>query len=291
MLTFAKRISIPPPNLAARTIVLTMSLRRSSRLASSTAAAPTATNDANARPEAAAHYTKPKAPTASKKRKSSPSPPPPTSIATPHLPPPSTPKRRKPLSSVSPEKPIPFTPTPAAIALLSKTSTLTAPPPHPLEAPPSPAANPRPANPQATNAPLATPGGGNVVAYASAPLQPSLAEPSPANPPEGEGEKAEVASPSKRKKAAAVVPPDMGALQAPTSNTDTLLRDACEFLCSVDPGLKGLVEKHHCMSKAFFFREGMQGCGCCCVSCYGINCYGISGNGLLGLGTDVCVCV
>jgi len=51
------------------------------------------------------------------------------------------------------------------------------------------------------------------------------------------------------------VPPDVGTLKPPTSNIDTLLKDAEAFLISVDPKLRGLVEKHTCR---MFSPEGLR---------------------------------
>jgi len=62
-------------------------------------------------------------------------------------------------------------------------------------------------------------------------------------------------SPVKKRKAKEVVPPDVGTLKPPTSNIDTLLKDAEAFLISVDPKLRGLVEKHTCR---IFSPEGLR---------------------------------
>jgi hypothetical protein len=51
------------------------------------------------------------------------------------------------------------------------------------------------------------------------------------------------------------VPPDVGVLRPPTSTVDTLLKDAEEFLCQVDPGLRDLVGKHSCK---IFSPEGLR---------------------------------
>lgn len=47
----------------------------------------------------------------------------------------------------------------------------------------------------------------------------------------------------------------MGVLLPPTSTTETLLKDACEHLCKVDPKLKDLVDRHHC---EIFSPEGLK---------------------------------
>jgi DNA-3-methyladenine glycosylase II len=62
-------------------------------------------------------------------------------------------------------------------------------------------------------------------------------------------------SPSKKKKAATVVPPDVGVLRPPTSTVETLLEDACAHLIKVDPKMRGLIEKHHCKSLFCCRRE------------------------------------
>lgn len=59
----------------------------------------------------------------------------------------------------------------------------------------------------------------------------------------------------KRRKAKEVVAPDVGVVKPPTSNIDTLLKDAEAFLISVDPNLRGLIEKHHCK---MFSPEGLR---------------------------------
>jgi DNA-3-methyladenine glycosylase II len=101
---------------------------------------------------------------------------------------------------------------------------------------------PRPAAPQATNAPLSTPGGSRVLAYSSSLVKPLL---------ESQDENA---SPSKKRRAQEP-PPDVGVLLPPTSTTETLLQDACEHLCKVDPNLKSLVDRHHC---GVFSPEGLK---------------------------------
>lgn len=106
---------------------------------------------------------------------------------------------------------------------------------HPLEILAFP--DSRPAEPHATNAPLSTPGGSRVVAYHSSPV------------------KAEDPSPVKKRKAKEVVPPDVGALKPASTDIDTLLKDAEAYLVSVDPKLKGLIEKHHCK---MFSPEGLR---------------------------------
>jgi DNA-3-methyladenine glycosylase II len=96
---------------------------------------------------------------------------------------------------------------------------------------------PRPAEPHATNAPLSTPGGSRVVAYHSSPAKPD--DPSPV----------------KKRKAKEIVPPDVGTLKPPTTDIDTLLKEAEAFLIKVDPKLRGLIEKHHCK---MFSPDGLR---------------------------------
>ncbi|KAF2786662.1 DNA glycosylase [Melanomma pulvis-pyrius CBS 109.77] len=150
---------------------------------------------------------------------------------------PTTPKskRRKAIPDSS-SLPPPLTPTPSGVGLMSASSYG-----HPLEN--LAADKARPAEPYATNAPLSTPGGSRVVAYAS----------SPAKPPTGSQNDNQ--SLNKKRKPKEIVPPDVGALRPPTSTTDTLLKDACLHLCSVDPRLNDLIEKHHCK---MFSPEGLQ---------------------------------
>jgi len=102
---------------------------------------------------------------------------------------------------------------------------------------------PRLAEPRATNAPLKTPRGSRVVAFSSSPVKPSL----PATQSQNEN-----LSPGKKRREPA---PDMGALHPPTSTTETLLKDACEHLCKVDPKLKDLIDRHHC---GVFSPEGLS---------------------------------
>lgn len=124
------------------------------------------------------------------------------------MPPPSTPanKRRKTAKSAV-TTPVPFTPTPSAIGLMTSTSSLeqnystgdiddASPPPT------------RPAEPHHTNATLVTPEGTQI-------------PPSYSNFED---------SPSKK----------------PTTTTKTILDDACKHLISVDERLKPVVEKHYC---------------------------------------------
>lgn len=233
-----------------------MSLRRSTRISTSTT--PTV-------PEPAAYgkvKTKPpsKPTNPSKKRKSrasttSTSPPklskeeaaesifapdPQPVFAVPELPATPLPKRRK-AAEESPSKPPPFTPTPSGVGLLSHTHPGEG--KHPLQSPVN--SKPRPAEPHATNAPLSTPGGSRVTAYTSSPVNPTT----PSASQEEHG-----ASPAKKRKAKEV-PPDVGVLNKPTATVDTLLKDAEEFLCKVDPKLKPLVEKHKCK---VFSPEGLR---------------------------------
>jgi DNA-3-methyladenine glycosylase II len=218
-----------------------MSLRRSARVASSSA--PAVTNvEAQ---DGVAKYEK-VTKSAPKKRKAKPSPtttsrkedtqnPTVTEVpetngdfATPVTP---LPKKRKVAStSESPSKPPPFTPTPSGVGLLASELS------HPLES--LSGLNPRPADPHITNATLATPGGAHVVqAYGSSPVKP------------------EDASPAKKRKAKELVPPDVGAIPSASTDIDHLLEEAEAFLVKVDPKMKAVVEKHHCK---IFSSEGLR---------------------------------
>ena len=144
------------------------------------------------------------------------------------------PKKRKSTSTAgSPVNPPPFTPTPAAVAILSKGRSESD---HPLED--LSQFHPRPAEPHATNATLATPNGSHTVqAYGSSPAKP------------------EDPSPARKRKAKELVPPDVGAIPNASTDIDRLLKDAEAHLVGVDPTLKGLVEKHHCK---IFSPEGLR---------------------------------
>ncbi|KAJ6201872.1 DNA-3-methyladenine glycosylase, partial [Bipolaris maydis] len=144
------------------------------------------------------------------------------------------PKKRKTKSTAeSPIKPVPFTPTPAAVTLLSKDRADFD---HPLDD--LPKLQTRPAEPHVTNAPLATPNGSHTVqAYGSSPVKP------------------EDATPARKRKAKEVVPPDVGAIPRASTNIDRLLKDAEAHLVNVDPKLKTLIEKHHCK---IFSPEGLR---------------------------------
>lgn len=247
--------SLPP--IAPLHRRFTMSLRRSARISTTTAPTvpePAAYKKATPKPSA-------KPTTVTKKRKSRASNtttlPPKLSkeeaaesifapdaqpvFAVPELPSTPLPKRRK-AASESPSKPPPFTPTPSAVGLLAHTHP--AGEDHPLESPGN--LKPRPAEPHATNAPLSTPGGSRVTAFTSSPAKPST----PLAPQDAPG-----ASPAKKSRAKETVPPDVGVLNKPTATIDTLLKDAEEFLCKVDPKLKPLVEKHKCK---VFSPEGLR---------------------------------
>ncbi|KAH7389575.1 DNA-3-methyladenine glycosylase-like protein [Phaeosphaeria sp. MPI-PUGE-AT-0046c] len=221
-----------------------MSLRRSSRVASTST--PVALG--NRAKESVAKYTKveKKPAAAPKKRKSRASATAPAqqdeptsstddaNFVVPELPATPLPKKRKAASSAeSPIKPPPLTPTPSGVGLI--TSSTSSEISHPLEILAS--LESRPAEPHATNAPLSTPGGSRVVAYHSSPVKP------------------EDSSPVKKRKAKEVVPPDVGALKPATTNIDTLLKEAEAYLISVDPKLSGLIEKHHCK---MFSPEGLR---------------------------------
>jgi DNA-3-methyladenine glycosylase II len=143
---------------------------------------------------------------------------------------PSTPlpkKRRGKAASESPVKPPPFTPTPSGVGVIASSTTKLG---------PSPFLQHRPAEPHATNAPLLKPDG-TEVAILSSPIKP------------------EDPSPVKRRKAKELAPPDVGALNAPSTNIDTLLKEAEAYLISVDPKLRGLIEKHQC---TMFSPEGLR---------------------------------
>ncbi|KAH7084934.1 DNA-3-methyladenine glycosylase [Paraphoma chrysanthemicola] len=152
-------------------------------------------------------------------------------------------KKRKPKTNPSPpspttkDEPNDFAiPNPPSTPLPKKRKPAPAPSPSHILDLPLPTLS-RPADPHTTNAPLSTPNGSRVVAYSSSPIKPS--DPSPV----------------KRRKAKEVVPPDVGTLRSATTNIDTLLEDAETFLVSVDPKLKGLVEKHKCTT---FSPEGLR---------------------------------
>lgn len=212
---------------------LTMSLRRSARISTSNTLA---TPESNGTTNGDAKYVS-KASTATKKRKSK-APAAPINndeFVVPELPSTPLPKRPRKAASESPLKPPPFTPTPSGVGLLASTSQYG----HPLETLPD--LKPRPTEPHATNAPLSTPGGSRVVAYTSSPVKAS-----------SDAEE----SPAKKRKASAIVPPDVGTLRPPTSTVDTLLKDAEQHLISVSNGkLKGLIEKHRCK---MFSPEGLS---------------------------------
>jgi DNA-3-methyladenine glycosylase II len=122
------------------------------------------------------------------------------------MPPPATPKEKRPRVAKNTEKPPPFTPTPAAIGLMTNTRTPTyssgdidgaSPPPD------------RRVEAGHANANLITPGGTQVQ-----PSYSNFEEPSPSKP--------------------------------TTTTTGSLLETACNHLLSIDPKLKPLIDKHHC---------------------------------------------
>jgi DNA-3-methyladenine glycosylase II len=221
-----------------------MSLRRSARVASSSAPA---VSDAKAGNGVAKYEKVAKPATATKKRKTK------ASTTTDETlkkdikdavsesvksdtgsPGPATPlpkKRKATTTTESPAKPPPFTPTPSGVGLLSRTTELG----HPLED--LSQFNARPAEPHTTNATLSTPNGSHVVAYHSSPVKP------------------EDPTPAKKRKAKELVPPDVGTIPSATTDIDLLLKDAEEYLVKVDPKLKPLVEKHHCK---IFSPEGLR---------------------------------
>jgi DNA-3-methyladenine glycosylase II len=216
-----------------------MSLRRSARVANSS----TSVVPENKATNGDVKYTKVSKPTLAPKKRTATAPatapqdnPASTTndhgdFAIPSLPATPLPKKRKVTSTNedSPIKPPPFTPTPSGVGLIASSTSREL--NHPLES------FPRPAEPHSTNVPLSTPGDSHVVAYQSSPIKP------------------EDPSPVKRRKAKEVVPPDVGALKNPSTNIDTLLKEAEEFLIGVDPKLKGLIEKHRCK---MFSPEGLR---------------------------------
>ncbi|KAF2127360.1 HhH-GPD family base excision DNA repair protein [Dothidotthia symphoricarpi CBS 119687] len=220
-----------------------MSLRRSARNVTKSVADSTI---ADSHYVVAKSATKP-TPTASKKRKSDASTASPEQVkkapdsefAVPKTP--LSKKRKVKAAEESPAKALPFTPTPATVGLMASTSR-SAEAEHPLDDLAS--LKPRPAGPLATNAPVLTPDGSKVVAYASSPLKSEHTSPQSEN-----------ASPAKKRKAKELVPPDVGALRPPTATIDTLLNDAEAFLVKVDPKMKSLVEKHTCK---IFTPEGLR---------------------------------
>ncbi len=161
-------------------------------------------------------------------------------FAIPDLPSTPLPKRRK-APSESPVKPPPFTPTPSGVGLIvsgARKAKTTKKDEVDLKS--------RPAEPHVTNAPVLTPGGTQVVAYQSSPDKPSSSQDIPS---------ASQESPAKKRKAKAVVPPDVGALPAASTDIDQLLKDAEAYLVKVDPTLKELVENHQCK---MFTPEGLR---------------------------------
>ncbi|ORY09372.1 DNA glycosylase [Clohesyomyces aquaticus] len=162
---------------------------------------------------------------------------------------PSTPVSKRRIAAPNTPTPAPpFTPTPSGVGLITSTSDS-----HYLKD--EKGYKPRPADAHATNAPLSTPGGSRLVAYASSPIKAPDADDN-ASQAENGNENNENASPSKKpRKAKEVVPPDVGALPHPTLTIDTLLKEACEHLCSVDPKLKRLIDGHHCK---MFSPEGLR---------------------------------
>jgi len=124
------------------------------------------------------------------------------------MPPPVTPNNKRPRVAKSAEKPPPFTPTPSAVGLMTNARTPTYSTGDIDGASPPPE---RRVEADHANATLITPGGTQV--------QPSFSnfeEPSPSRP------------------------------TANGTNTGSLLETACNHLLAVDPGLKSLIEKHHC---------------------------------------------
>ncbi|KAI8934430.1 hypothetical protein NX059_009162 [Plenodomus lindquistii] len=209
-----------------------MSLRRSARVASTSAAADTNPNNANGLAKTA----KPKktTPTPRKRKPEAlPSPPQLSPQGTTNLP-------EEPHSTSLPSNPNP----PAALPRPKKRKTKA--PSQASVNPPPPqdhlfdtlASLPRPANPHTTNAPLASPNGTQIVAYTSSPT------------------KSSESSPTKRpKKAKEIVPPDVGVLPAPHTDIDNLLLEAEAHLIKMDEKLRPLVEKYKC---GFLSPEGLR---------------------------------
>jgi DNA-3-methyladenine glycosylase II len=223
-------------NILRNQTLFSMSLRRSARVAST---AVTITPKEDTPVNKVAKYTKVEKPVvAPKKRKTKASTSTPqdeldtatseSNDVVPDLPATPLPKKRKAAASESPIKAPPFTPTPAGIGLFASSTSESKHPSGVLA---------RPAEPNATNAPLSTPNGSHVVAYHSSPVKPS--DPSPV----------------KKRKAKEVVPPDVGVVKPPSTNIDTLLEEAEAHLISVDPKLMTLIEKHHCK---MFSPEGLR---------------------------------
>ncbi|KAG9190750.1 DNA-3-methyladenine glycosylase II [Alternaria panax] len=224
-----------------------MSLRRSARVASSSAPA---SLDAKARSGIAKYEKVGKASATAKKRKTTKAPAPisPDAIKSESttngpetsglanvassLPSTPLPKKRKPASkstseAESPLKPPPFTPTPAGASIFSSAPSFS-PSDHTT----------RLADPHTTNANLATPNGSHVVqAYASSPAKPT-------DPP-----------PAKKRKAKEVVPPDVGTIPPASTDIDNLLKDAEEFLIKTDPKLETVVKGHKC---EIFSPDGLR---------------------------------
>lgn len=127
---------------------------------------------------------------------------------------PTTPKnkRRKAQNLATPPNPPPLTPTPSGVKLIADSSSEPSTPAAPLN---------RPAEPHVTNAPLHTPRGSRVVAYAEANgSQDSMGNARP----------------------------------AASTTTANLLEEACAYLIQVDPKLRPVIEKHHCK---MFSPEGL----------------------------------
>jgi hypothetical protein len=240
-LTIRRQTSLTTDALNSHEKQFSMSLRRSARVANTSATVPITNRVTNG----VAKYTKVEKPAAAqRKRKSSATKATPQDdyvaptekpeFTVPDLPATPLPKKRRGVTvSGSPSNPPPLTPTPSGVGLIATSTSSGS--GHPLEILAS--LKPRPAEPHATNAPLSTPGGSHVVAYHSSPVKP------------------EDPSPVKRRKAKEVVPPDVGTIKPPSTNIDTLLKEAEEFLISVDPKLGGLIEKHHCK---MFSPEGLR---------------------------------
>lgn len=143
-------------------------------------------------------------------------------------------RRSQKADTVSPVKPVPFTPTPSAVGLIAgRTNVTKIKDDHMLDDLAS-LNQTRPADPLTTNAPVLKPGGDSIVVNQS---------------------------PSKKRKATEA-PPDVGSpVKKGSSSIDTLLKDAEAYLIKVDAEFMGngrlerLIASHHCK---MFNPEGLK---------------------------------
>lgn len=156
--------------------------------------------------------------------------------------PPATPlpkqrQRQKKANTVSPAKPVPFTPTPSGVGLIAGSENVLKSKPkvkedHMFDSLAVLNSN-RPAAPDVTNAPVLTPSGSQIVVNDS---------------------------PSKKRKTNEL-PPDVGSPVKATSTIDTLLKDAEAYLIKVDMEIAGngrlerLIAGHQCK---MFNPEGLR---------------------------------